>query len=143
MKPITRYQADDGSIWETPEEATARDRLLAAIPEATAPLGPAPDDERMGDGAGYRRHAPSDVLEVRRRLIALAREEFPDFAASNPEWFDPDEHPAWSFLGRVLGDGVSPLFAAWRRLMCTDDAGREWIQPYYVSRPNPQAVAVD
>jgi hypothetical protein len=31
MKPITRYQSDDGSIWDTAEQATHHDGLLSSV----------------------------------------------------------------------------------------------------------------
>jgi hypothetical protein len=39
MKPVTQYQADDGTLWDTPEKATDRDTLLRQIETAMALLG--------------------------------------------------------------------------------------------------------
>lgn len=47
-----------------------------------------------------------------------------------------DNKYSFYWLGRILDDGGSSLYHCWCRLVCIDDAGREWDQQYYKNNPN-------
>lgn len=138
MKTVTRYQADDGSLWADEAKARERDDLSRAVALAMAPLGPLFKNESgcdFANGLGYVRHDPGTVRAVKGALILL----------SHPVigyWLDEQAakgvdllavHPSW--FCRVIDHYSDPLAKAWSRLWCIDEQGREWGQPYYADHP--------
>lgn len=138
MKPITRYEADDGSVWKTEDEAIFRDTLSKKVKDAMAPLGSRPDLPHceFSNGGGYFHHHPSEVSEVKRSLLALVREYGWEWEGLKNATCPPEDvSPDW--FARILdGERQGPLNRAYCRLMCLDADGREWGQPYYAMHPD-------
>lgn len=140
MKTVTRFQADDGSLWATQGEAEARDTLVRAIADAMAPLGPelreCAGNVDVGNGRGYKRHSPEAIRYAKAGLLAIAKKQLPSYATEHPEWFDADQvDPRGHIIGRILNDGDVTLWNAWARLMCIDGEGREWGQAFFAMNP--------
>lgn len=141
MQPITRYQADDGEIFSTPEAATRRDELIRVVNEAMLPLGPKYDDGTCDytNGHGYIQHTAEAVTEARANLMPITRKLLGWWFKKQKEDHgkDPvDCHPSW--YCRMFDGGNRPLDLAWSRIWCIDKEAREWGQPYYADNGAPE-----
>lgn len=136
IKPITVYQTSDGARFDTPELAAQREKILAEIVAATAPLGIKPVE--VVQGKGWIHHNLANVRETKRNLLRLAEPLLKSY-----EWYREDKfdeiHPM-SAVGRIITDGNSPIYSGWHRLMCTDSEGREYDQPYFAMQPHSVAL---
>jgi hypothetical protein len=141
MEAVTVYKAADGSTHATPEAATARDALVAAVADAMALLRTPSDAQQraMSGGAHYLSHAPAAVVQVRARLLELAARQMPSYARTHPHLFRSEVPTLNNFIGRILDDVSGPLNDAWGRLMRIGEDGREWEQPYFVLHPPTNA----
>jgi hypothetical protein len=147
MREVTRYASDDGTVFDTPEAARLRDHLhntiadiMADIPSPTAAQAAA-----MTAGRAYLRHDSNAVRDVRRRVLGVAAKLLPDWFAQSPDTFDIDIHPTASHLGKLLmltGYEDGPVGAAWARLACIGEDGREWSDVRFVVAPRSDAVDV-
>jgi hypothetical protein len=148
MKPITQYQADDGSIWDTPEHATAQDHACRVVAEILLPLGPRHKsaDCSFENGHGYIRHDPATVAGVRSALLAITRKALAWWFADHLKrhGFEPiDAHCSW-FCRMLEGHHDGPIVDAWHRLGCIDKKGREWGQVGYADDPEKgEAFEID
>lgn len=140
MKSLTVYEANDGSRWDTPAQASERDELLAAVEAAMQPLGKHDDGCAFVNGAGYYQHTQEACDAARNGLWSLTRRPLELWIANQREKYGTTEdevskcHPSW-FL-RMLDGSCPPLEKAWSRFYCMDDQCREWGQPYYASHQN-------
>jgi len=129
-KQIERYQADDGTVFSSMEQAEGHDALCAAITMVMASLLPTPKGDFGNDCRGYLQQNPTTVTAVKVRLCELA-------AAVGVDWFQEHLHEAadihpMSYGGRVMSEcGPKPLSYAWNRLSRIDEWGREWEQPFF------------
>jgi hypothetical protein len=140
MQSVTMYRSTDGAVWPTQAQAEASEALCAAVNDAMSPLVPptAAHEAAMRGGAAYVRHDPARLLEARAALLKVAARALPYWAETRPELFNrPDVALSHNVLGRIISDcdGVKPLARAWGRLLCIDEEGREWEQPWYVEHP--------
>lgn len=136
MKAITRYQAEDGSIWMTPEAALEREHFIVVVDEAMVPLGPQYDDGTcdFANGHGYIQHSPEAVAAARANLMPITRKLLACWFKDQLERHgkDPvDAHPSW--YSRILDGDHRPLDQAWRRIGCIDTQHREWGQQYFAA----------
>lgn len=142
MKPIIKYQATDGSEWNSPDDARSRDALCEKVNVAMKPLGRTP--RAVEDGKGWLQHDLETVLKVKDAIIEICREQ--GMAKSFPVFSNPGRkiHPM-SVVGRILDDHGGPLNEAWNRFCRIDEQGREHQQPYYAytNGPLPEHVCVE
>lgn len=138
MRPVTQYEASDGSIWHTESDALFRDTLCEKVKKAMTPLGDRPELPHCGfeNGDGYYQHAQSEVRRAKENLLALVKEYGWEWEGlKNAKCPQIDVGADW--FARIL-DGCQqvPLTRAYGRLMCIDNQGREWGQPYFTSHPD-------
>ena len=137
MKPITVYEANDGSRWDDPNKASERDSLIHEIYLIMAPLPEVKDDaSRFANGNGYVQRDAVIVERVRADLLVPTKRIL-------KWWWDGqmkdhgkepvDAHPSWYL--RILDGTAAPLERAWSRLCCIDKSYREWGQPFYAAHP--------
>lgn len=136
MKTITKYQSTDGSEWNIPQDAMARDSLHARVAAAMAPLGDVP--QAVSDGKGWLQHNLETVLKAKDDILDICREEgfdkhFPAFKNRGR-----DCHSR-SVIGRILDDNDGPLATAWARFGRIDEHGREHQQCYFAYTAGPDA----
>jgi len=126
MKPVTVYQAVDGSQHSDEVAALARDRICKRVDVAMSPLGPRYDDQTCSyaNGEGYVQHSNDVVDSVRESLCEMAEDVTGSKHAGH-----------WSWWMRFLDGQCPPLERAMSRLYCIDQFGREWGQPYYALNP--------
>ncbi len=119
MREVTRYEANDGSIWTTQEKAEERDADLVVCEQIVESLGPRPKDSHcnFSNGHGYVPHLPEHVLLAQKRWDAACLERF---GTCHPRAVDDYQHPL-----RGIGS----------RLRCIDESGREWGQPFFALNP--------
>lgn len=113
MKPITMYQAEDGSIWKTATEAVLREEWIdrcRAVEEKVG-LRPRPDDIDFLNGEGYVQHPEG----ARDALL----EELKGMGAHR--------------------DSEGPVGDLLHRMWNMDDQDREWGQTYYALHPDEGA----
>ena len=111
MKRIDRWQADDNSIWDTPEKAAERDALVAECNAffASLNLKPEPKDDgcRFANGHGFIQQPAGS----RDALWAFAKQHGWNRDADGP-------------IGRLA-----------HRAYKIDPYDREWGQPYFALNP--------
>jgi len=123
MQTVTRFKANDGTIFENRGDAEERDRLIAVINDATALLLPP-----VGDRKGYVQQDPAAVLAFKTRLLIIARK----VGVYGADTATAETTHNQGMMGRFIDDsGCKPLQFAWFRLQCTDEKAREWEQPFY------------
>jgi hypothetical protein len=147
VKQITKFQADDGTEFRTPNEAMAHDALCVEVAALVAKLHARPDDGcNFSNGHGFIRQDKDAVLAVQRGLVAIARRYFgsDEIYERHFRYSEEAEKPTGhTFVGRLIDDGCpAPVTRAWQRLMCIGEDFREWGQPYYANHPN-EAEQID
>jgi len=135
MNPITKFQADDGTEFNTKDACIAHEMLCAEIAEVMALLPPKVDDTgcEFSNGSGYIQHDPHTFNRVKFALLRIANRISPH------KWFeqalyDDGVHESWP--GRIISEMSAPLWRAWHRISCTDSQFREWGQPYFANNPD-------
>jgi hypothetical protein len=128
MEAVTKYKANDGSLWDSESAATERDELIKEVNAAMAPLGER--NEAMSDGKGWVQHQLETVLRAKDAIIGIvrARKVIPEDVLQGRA--GRAIHP-FSIVGRYLDDRGGPLNSAWSRFMSIDEMGREHQQPYF------------
>src|SRR3990167_8315224 len=111
MRPITVYEANDGSHWNTAGDAERRDDLLRTLAEIDRLLAPP-----VGNREGYVQQKQEAVAAYKAALCRVAR------TVTRHLMFDAD--PATihrhGIAGRIIDDGgCEPLYRAWWRLLAT------------------------
>lgn len=135
MKAVTKYQSDDGKIFDTEKEAIARDSKALSIKDAYKLLKPIPKNDGcdFANGKGFIQQDPLKVQEFKRQILLLGAIHHEKMA----EWAkDPISVHPQSIVGRILSDCDDLLYRAWSRVMCIDDKWREWGQPYFAINPD-------
>lgn len=125
MRTITKYQANDGSIWETKEEAVKADLLAAeiAVIMSILPKKPKSSSERIHVDA-------STAEEAWENFIKICKREFPGEAVF--------KHAAseMGYAGRFLSEQpFSCLRDAWHWFACYNQT---WLyeQPFFAINPH-------
>jgi hypothetical protein len=138
MKAITQYEANDGSIHATEAEAIARDILVARCGVIEWRL-----NKRL---PGYSRaekfsHPIEDYRAFKVDCVALARKYLPYesfWKTCDAQGIKPEDINPGAGIGRVISDSdhLAPLNRLWFRLMCFDNDGNEYEQPYFANLAN-------
>lgn len=134
MKEVTKYQADDGRVFDTEHEAIVQDAKAVSLKKISKLLKPIPENDgcKFSNGAGYVQQDALRVQEYKRGIMLLGACHHPKMA----EWAkNPIEVHPQSIVGRILSDCDQLLYRAWHRVMCMDGQFREWGQPYYAMNP--------
>jgi hypothetical protein len=130
MKPVQKFEANDGTVFDDATSALDHDALCTAIATLTDAL-PAPPPSGSEE---WIQHSMSDFLTYQRALIELFRAKVPYFANNEHTlWALHAQRPAGhTLIGRFIDDSAPrPLYSAWYRIMCTDQRFREWGQPFF------------
>lgn len=136
MKTVTKYEANDGKLFDYQIDASAHDDYLKQVDVVAAMLPPRPDDGcKFESGGGYLQHAAETVREFKRSVLLLAANNRPD--SKFVEWAkNPDEVHGISIIGRYIDDGCDRYIGRlWHRVCCMDSQCREWGQPYFALNP--------
>jgi len=133
---IQKWQAADGSEWNTLQAAEGRERLLSEINIAMSILRIV----KVERGKFYQHDLPL-VRLARRRLVEIIKRErlqhWPEHQARDADEFHPN-----GGLGRILDDPGDPLASAWGRFGSIDfETGRQYDQPYTAMHPEEMAKA--
>lgn len=148
-KAITRYEANDGAVFDSLQKAEAHEAVVHEVSELAKLLVPRPDSCDYSNGHGYLQQPPVRVLDYQRSLVKIARRFFPGADSAYTRHFDYAESATqpvgMTMTGRFIDDGCPrPVGRAWWRLMCMDNQFREWGQPYYAlnpdKAPNPKRI---
>lgn len=131
MKAVTRYQADDGSVWDSPDKAMERDAEQASVTAIMTGLKPRPSGCKFSNSPDHISHGANAVAIVKGQLIELSRPRMGGWVekqeAKGTRAIDIDA--SW-FCRFIDHDG--PLARAWSRMSQIDmETGREYGQPYY------------
>lgn len=128
MKAITKFQALDGSEFDSEDACRSYESLCAEISDIMVSL-----PEVKICGAGHFQHEASTVLRIQRALVEIFARLHPSLNDHHVEWARRAVVPAgMTLIGRDIDDcGEAPLRAAWHRLMRMDRQFREYEQPYY------------
>lgn len=135
MKAITKYEAADGSEFETESRCAAYESLCAEVADVVAALPALPKDDgcKFANGGGYVQHNPDTFRAVRTKLLQIAQRECPHRWITESLEKGDEIHASWA--GRIISESSTPLWRAWNRIYCTDKQFREWGQPYYAEHP--------
>jgi len=124
VKPITMYQADDGTIWSSAHEAIERDAEIVAMRDLAAPLGP--EVER-----GWRQQNPAAVRVLKAQLFKLFVERHPHWADEHKTLTAEQVLHGGGYASRILSESSerSPFCKLWFRavedLEAAEKAARE------------------
>jgi hypothetical protein len=135
MKTITKYQAVDGSEWNTKQQALDRDVLCERV-KSIMHDWPKVNDEDCSfiNGHGFIQLSEEFVMKKRTALLKLIAKHI-DHKWVQQSLDDPGIHPSW--VERVLSDSdLKPIYVAWLNLGCIDKRWRQWGQPYYAKNPD-------
>jgi len=126
-RALTIYVADDGSRWDSAEDAVKRDILDRKVREIEASFPKPPDDsnERIKVGP--------DTAEAKRAVVELCRALYPNEAVFK---HPPEEIHPFSYAGRFLSEVGGPLNRVWWRFSCIGEDGYMYQQPFYASNPH-------
>jgi hypothetical protein len=122
------YVASDGSRWDHPNQAIARDNLDVAVQEieATFPAPPNDPDVRIAVD-------PDIISAAKRNVVELCRIMFPHESVFQ---FEPDLVHPMGYAGRFLSENnCGPLNRVWYRFCCYRD-GYLYNQPFYALNPH-------
>jgi hypothetical protein len=135
MKAVTKYQADDGRLFDSESAAIEHEFYLSEIEGIEKALPPRPDDGcKFENGDGYLQHTQESVDAFKREILMLAARRLKDPKLA--EWAKkPQEVHGFSYVGRLLDDCDRHLYGLWSRVMCMDEKNREWGQPYFALNP--------
>lgn len=140
MKPITKYQANDGSTWNTEVEAVKRDGEHAYIAAIMSKLKPRPDSCDFSNGnLGYVQHDPAAFSEVWALLLNETRMRMPEWCEKNAAKIAEPGGVDAAWFCRIMDDS-GPLCNAWNRLCSFDAQAREYGQPYLRWHPTKATV---
>jgi hypothetical protein len=128
MRQVSRWIADDGTEFITPDQAIAHDKLCVEIAAIMSRLVSAEIS-----GPGFIQQDPVAVLNVQHSLVMIFERLFPRMVDAHTEFARNATRPAgMTLIGRYMDDcAPGPLNTAWRRIMRMDSKFREYEQPYY------------
>jgi hypothetical protein len=131
MKAVTRFQALDGTEFDTEEKCRHYEDICREVSDIMSEL---PHTEIHGEG--FVKLSGPVVLSVQRKLVMLWERLHPSMVNQHTEWARNATVPAgMTLIGRYIDDcGPRPIASAWRRLMRIDSQFREYEQPYYAIR---------
>ncbi|MCK9279314.1 MAG: hypothetical protein M0P71_01730 [Melioribacteraceae bacterium] len=133
MKIITKYQAIDGSEWNTEEECNTREKMIEQVDNAMSLLKPIPKELNW---EGYVQQSAEVVKECKRKLFNIVNQK--DILGEAIKWqikkYDTKFEEVYSswFCG-MLDENNAPLYNAYNRLCNIDKENKEWNQPYYAT----------
>jgi len=124
MKQV--FQTEDGSVHQTAEAASKRERLLESVSNARKllPLG----DNEYSNGSGYYQLTQQEVGTFKTQLRELIKINHPDLIKIY------DKCPE-GIIGRYLCDSDSPIYSLYCTLICIDSSNKMWGQPYFACNP--------
>lgn len=134
MKQISKYEACDGTEFDTEKECIAYEELMASVDSIMSKLPAKPNDDgsRFSNGEGYIQHDKTILRQVKIQLLELMK-KIVDHKWIQDTIEDENVHP--SYVGRLIGEYGGPLNSAWYRFQCIDKQYREWGQPFFASNP--------
>jgi hypothetical protein len=138
VKPITKWQANDGFLFATEAECLAHETLCAKVNDVLSRLRSVPNTSEFWRGGGFVQQDKLTFLSVQRELAAMAHERHRGCGFDDHfEFVATTDLPAGgNLIGRLLDDaGPAPISNGWRRLVRTDRQFREWGQPYFAANP--------
>lgn len=114
MRPVTMYEADDGSRWRTEDEARARDEMAMRVLQIVggAGLKARPSGSEFDNGYTFVQQPKG----ARQFLAAALR------------------------VLQANRDSDGPIGKLMYRVHCMDQDDREWGQPYFALNPTPTAT---
>jgi hypothetical protein len=129
MRPITQYEALDGTIWSSQANCQRYENMCERI---SAIMSRLPDVNVEGENS-----VPLDkdiFISVQRDLVMLFEEY--GYTDRHTEWARNATVPAGhTLIGRYIDDATDaalrPIARAWRRVMCVGQDFRQYSQPYY------------
>lgn len=130
MKTVIRYQAVDGSVFDSQEQAASRDTLVAECILVEAIIGPRPKLH----SEEFVQHDSESAQRFVKALVALARKHTAWWDGWARVGEDTFVHPG-SIVGRIIDDSdLGPLHRLWYRYYCMDHLWREWDQPFFANK---------
>jgi len=140
MKEVIKFKSDDGCEFLTEQDCLKYEDLLDKVNFLMLKLEHKPTTCDFSNGRlGYIQQDKGTLQKVGLELLRLANSYYGNnmlkkFIDIYPTEWKPVMN---SMAGRYIDDGgVCTLNRAWNRLMCIDDQGREWGQPYYAMNPH-------
>jgi hypothetical protein len=137
MKPITIFEAPDGSRFNSAQDCLSYESMLCVLQAVTLLLGEAVPDS---NGKNFIQHTKEKVERFDATFERVIRTYFGNECGDLYQ-----QHPT-GFVWRLLSDRQHPMNdavcrAGYRR-QCIDGQFREWGQPYFALNPDPEAKAL-
>lgn len=133
MKKIIKYEAYDGTIFNTKKSCIEYENLCLEIKKLEDRLPTIPENF-FSNGGGFIQHNEKTFMEVRVAVLKIAQR------FSNHKWLQQaiDEgltvHHSWP--GRIINDSCpKAVNDIWYRISSTTNDFKEYGQPYYREFP--------
>jgi len=136
MKKVTRFQANDGKVFDNKARCIEYDDLLNAVSGIMLELNPIPKMNGCDfeNGHGFVQQEKDAILSVRKQLLTLASKHI-DHPWIAQSLNDITVHP--SYAGRLIAESsfLEPVYRGWNRISNIDHKDREWGQGYFAAHP--------
>lgn len=132
MKVITKYEAADGSQFNDALACEKYEKLCHDVAQFMALIPKRPDNIEYCNGKGFIQHDPAAFDRMKQGLLDCVGTQI------DHVWIAACKRGEChiSYVARLVDDyGISCLNHAMHRIYCTDDALREWGQPFYALNP--------
>ena len=130
MNEIIKYQANDGSVWDSEEKAVKQDKLIVTLESAMAHLKPRPKGCDFTNGKGFVQHEVGAYAKTEANL----RKVFSSYYPGPIGIHDPLTCDMWLLMRCVCDSGNRSMNHAFNRLACMCSRNnREFGQPYFVT----------
>ena len=130
MKEISRYEANDGTVFSEKNECTKHEHMIADINNLLLDLPKRPKDDscKFANGHGYIQHEKKNFLDFEKKFYKMACEYHKEL----------NKYPMNSYgFWRFLDDTGSPFYRAGQRILCTNkNTYREYGQPFFAGHPD-------
>lgn len=123
----TVFQANNGKVFDTIEDAEHEDKFLKEVSDILAPFRDS--DIKPGEFVQRNSQQVQSLIDKTYRLLLRyygASSEIPKLWKKEPR----------GFVGRYLDDGNSPAYSIYGILLSIDNKNRQWQQPYYALAAN-------
>lgn len=135
MKVVSRYEALDGTLYDTQKACLKRDRMIQRIRRITDTWPKVPDDDNcnFANGHGYLQWTEKQFLAAKKAILTILAGEFKKGSTEYAAILNPKTHLSWPC--RMADDMDHLTDRPLNRLYCVDSRFREWGQPYFASHP--------
>jgi len=132
MEPVQKFKADDGTLFDDPEKAEKRDRLISKISllKKTVRADEVEEGCSFSNGDGFKQLTQAAVDTFTYELEQIIEDEHGE------EYAKMFKKKPKGIIGRYLCDSGGPVNNLYQYILCIDSSNRLWGQPYFAINPH-------